>query len=103
MTFYTTDRQQEGPLGRWRAIAIFVFDVISNCIIDDSVRVRNHAALANTQGTIDMMLECLEPAAPDAILGLTEAYKNDPNPAKINLSVGVYKDAGGATPVLSTV
>jgi len=49
------------------------------------------------------MFEQLEAATPDAILGLTEAYKNDPNPEKINLSVGVYKDACGATPVLATV
>jgi len=49
------------------------------------------------------MLETLEPAPPDAILGLTEAFKKDPNPNKINLGVGVYKDAEGNTPVLSVV
>ena len=47
MTFNTTARQQEGLPGRSRPIAIFVFGVISNFIIDDAVRVRNHAALAN--------------------------------------------------------
>jgi len=50
-----------------------------------------------------MMFESLETAKPDAILGLTEAFKKDPNPAKINLSVGVYADAEGKTPVLSSV
>jgi aspartate/tyrosine/aromatic aminotransferase len=49
------------------------------------------------------MFETLEMAPPDAILGLTEAFKKDPNPAKINLSVGVYKDAKGDTPVFSSV
>lgn len=29
---------------------------------------------------------------PDAILGVTEAYKRDPNPKKINLGVGAYRD-----------
>lgn len=49
------------------------------------------------------MFETLQMAPPDAILGLTEAFKNDPNPEKINLSVGVYKDANGQTPVLQCV
>lgn len=49
------------------------------------------------------MFDSLTPAPPDAILGLTEAFKKDPNPRKVNLGVGVYKDAGGATPVLQSV
>jgi aspartate/tyrosine/aromatic aminotransferase len=49
------------------------------------------------------MFETLEPAPPDAILGLTEAFHNDPNPDKINLSVGVYQDASGKTPMLESV
>lgn len=42
-------------------------------------------------------------APPDAILGLTEAFVADTNPDKMNLSVGVYKDAGGQTPILRCV
>jgi aspartate/tyrosine/aromatic aminotransferase len=34
---------------------------------------------------------------------LTEAFKKDPNPNKVNLGVGVYKDARGRTPVLASV
>jgi len=49
------------------------------------------------------MFETLEMAPPDPILGLEEAFKRDPNPAKINLSVGVYKDAQGNTPVFRAV
>ena len=49
------------------------------------------------------MFEAISPAPEDSILGLTEAFKKDPNPNKINLGVGVYKDGGGQTPVLSTV
>lgn len=49
------------------------------------------------------MFETLEMAPPDAILGLTEAFKKDDNPNKINLSVGVYQDANGQTPILSCV
>lgn len=49
------------------------------------------------------MFETIEPAAEDSILGLTVAFQKDPNPNKINLGVGVYKDGSGQTPVLSTV
>ncbi len=49
------------------------------------------------------MFENVQTAPADPILGLTETFKADPNPEKINLSVGVYKDATGHTPVLETV
>ena len=49
------------------------------------------------------MFETINPAPEDSILGLTEAFQKDPNPNKINLGVGVYKDGSGQTPVLSTV
>jgi aspartate/tyrosine/aromatic aminotransferase len=49
------------------------------------------------------MFEHLNAAPPDAILGLTEAWKKDPNPLKINLGVGIYKDDKGQTPVLESV
>ncbi|MHC4988046.1 MAG: amino acid aminotransferase [Planctomycetota bacterium] len=49
------------------------------------------------------MFEKLEMAPADPILGLTEAFNNDCNPAKINLGVGVYKDETGITPVMNSV
>ena len=49
------------------------------------------------------MFENVQIAPPDPILGLTETFKADPNPEKINLSVGVYQDSSGKTPVLETV
>jgi aspartate/tyrosine/aromatic aminotransferase len=49
------------------------------------------------------MFESLALAPPDPILGITDAFQKDPNPSKINLSVGVYKDAKGTTPVLESV
>ncbi|WP_248768150.1 amino acid aminotransferase [Pseudomonas sp. MWU12-2345] len=39
----------------------------------------------------------------DPILGLLEAYAQDPNPRKFDLGVGVYKDAQGLTPILRSV
>jgi aspartate/tyrosine/aromatic aminotransferase len=49
------------------------------------------------------MFEHIEPAPSDPILGLSEAFRADPNPRKINLSVGVYQDGTGKTPVLESV
>ena len=49
------------------------------------------------------MFEKLDMAPPDPILGLTVAFKEDPNPAKINLGAGVYKDARGNTPIFASV
>ena len=49
------------------------------------------------------MFETLQAAPPDAILGLTDAFKKDPNPAKINLGVGVYQNSQGTTPILECV
>lgn len=50
-----------------------------------------------------MILEDLSPAAPDAILGLTEAFKSDDRPEKVNLGVGVYQDDAGITPIMKCV
>ena len=49
------------------------------------------------------MFETLCRLPADPILGLGQAFKLDSNPQKINLSVGVYQDAGGNTPIFSAV
>ena len=45
----------------------------------------------------------VELGPPDAILGITEAYKKDTNPKKINLGVGAYRDDNGKPYVLPSV
>lgn len=45
----------------------------------------------------------VQQAPPDAILGLTEQFKADTNPKKVNLGVGVYQDASGKLPLLRCV
>ena len=40
---------------------------------------------------------------PDAILGVTEAFKKDQNPKKMNLGVGAYRDDNGQPFVLPSV
>lgn len=49
------------------------------------------------------MWKGIDEAPADAILGLTEAFKKEKNPQKVNLGVGVYKDDQGNTPVLDSV
>jgi aromatic-amino-acid transaminase len=51
---------------------------------------------ASVFGAIDM-------APRDPILGITEAFNADANPAKINLGVGVYYDDNGKVPLLACV
>ena len=50
-----------------------------------------------------MIFNNINEAEKDPILGLTEEFKNDLNPQKINLSVGVYQDDNGNTPTLPSV
>ena len=45
----------------------------------------------------------VEMGPPDAILGVTEAFKRDDNPKKVNLGVGAYRDDQGKPYVLSSV
>ena len=49
------------------------------------------------------MFETLQTMPADAILGLIGEYRNDSRPEKIDLGVGVYRNAAGETPVLDTV
>jgi aromatic-amino-acid transaminase len=49
------------------------------------------------------LFERVEMAPRDPILGLNEQFAADPNPAKVNLGVGVYFDATGKLPLLGCV
>jgi aspartate aminotransferase len=49
------------------------------------------------------MFESLSTLPADPILGLGQSFKQDPNPDKISLSVGVYQDESGATPIFTAV
>ena len=49
------------------------------------------------------MLETLSKAEPDKILSLIALYRDDPRHGKVDLGVGVYKDAAGATPIMRAV
>ena len=49
------------------------------------------------------MFEHLAAVVPDPILGLMAAFRADPDPHKVDLGVGVYRDEHGNTPVLEVV
>ncbi|KMW60415.1 Aspartate aminotransferase [Candidatus Rhodobacter oscarellae] len=49
------------------------------------------------------MLETLVPQPEDKILKLMGMFKADDRPNKIDLGVGVYKDASGVTPIMGAV
>ncbi|MDQ2077605.1 amino acid aminotransferase [Marinimicrobium sp. ABcell2] len=49
------------------------------------------------------MFEDLPLLPSDPILGLSVAYREDPNPDKVDLGVGVYRNEAGATPIMAAV
>ena len=49
------------------------------------------------------MFDRLAPAPGDALHGVMARFRADPRPGKIDLGVGVYRDASGASPVMRAV
>ena len=49
------------------------------------------------------MFETLKAQPADGILKLVQMYRDDPRDTKVDLGVGVYKDASGLTPVMRAV
>src|SRR4051812_1316444 len=49
------------------------------------------------------MFDLLKPMPADPILQVITAHRNDPRDNKIDLGVGVFRDAAGATPVFRAV
>jgi len=49
------------------------------------------------------VFDSLKTLPPDAILGIMTLFRADSNPRKVDLSVGVYQDETGRTPVLECV
>ncbi|XP_070574974.1 aspartate aminotransferase, mitochondrial-like [Ptychodera flava] len=83
-----------------------------------NMALRNHARTLATsalkqhlsKGTISVLSarssswwSHVEMGPPDAILGVTEAFKKDTNPNKMNLGVGAYRDDDGKPYVLPSV
>merc|ERR1712018_635299 len=67
-------------------------------------------AFENKSAKLPQNMRCMsswwsgvEMGPPDAILGVTEAFKKDNNPKKMNLGVGAYRDDNGQPFVLPSV
>lgn len=61
-----------------------------------------NSQLASSVGET-VLFESLEPAKPDAIIGLIAEYRSDPRDNKVDLGIGVYRNAAGETPILASV
>jgi aromatic-amino-acid transaminase len=53
--------------------------------------------------TSHALFDALRPQSPDSLLALIGLYRADSRPQKLDLGVGVYRDATGATPVMRAV
>lgn len=49
------------------------------------------------------MFEHLRPNASDPIFALMQAFREDPRPGKVDLGIGVWRDAEGRTPIFRAV
>src|SRR5688500_17445557 len=56
-----------------------------------------------TRTDMPSLFAAVDMAPRDPILGLNEQFNADPNPAKVNLGVGVYYDDNGKLPLLKCV
>ncbi len=54
-------------------------------------------------GTLTGLFATLAAPAPDPIIALMQRFAADPRPDRIDLGVGVYRDAAGRTPVMAAV
>merc|ERR1712025_160666 len=63
----------------------------------------NQAAIQNAASRASSWWSNVEMGPPDAILGITEAFKRDTDPNKMNLGVGAYRDDAGKPYVLPSV
>lgn len=61
------------------------------------------SSMAQKQSGCSELWKAVPLGPPDAILGITEAFKADTSPSKVNLGVGAYRDDKGKPYVLECV
>nr|QFR39793.1 mitochondrial aspartate aminotransferase [Azumapecten farreri] len=76
-------------------MAVRQFSRISKLLPQNATFVAS-SKLSSTWANVEM-------GPPDAILGVTEAFKRDTNPKKMNLGVGAYRDDNGKPFILECV
>lgn len=55
------------------------------------------------EASSDVLFAGLSPQPPDVVLSLIKQFREDPRPNKIDVGVGVYRDAQGRTPVFQAM
>lgn len=78
-----------------------LFRLNLNCHPKDITR--NVIIRSTTRFNSTSLLNRIESAPPDKILGLTDFFNKDPNPKKVNLTVGIYKDNFGKVTTFPSV
>ncbi|KAK4288054.1 hypothetical protein Pmani_038894 [Petrolisthes manimaculis] len=71
--------------------------------INNLIKNTTHPSLYHVASRANSWWSGVEMGPPDAILGVTEAFKRDTNPSKMNLGVGAYRDDNGKPFVLPSV
>lgn len=64
--------------------------------------VSNVASLSNRQ-ELGSYFDSVPSAPVDPLIGVTAAFKQDPNPNKVDLGVGAYRDDNGVSPVMDCI
>lgn len=72
-------------------------------IVSAAAQSVNRQTVRYCQFAHDIMFHKIPSTPPDPILGLNEIFQADPNPRKVNLTLGVYVDDSGKTPILNCV
>lgn len=72
--------------------------IASSAVLNQSLTKTFCQSMSNTHWWSNVKM-----APPDPILGVTDAFKRDTNPKKINLGVGAYRDDNGKPYVLECV
>ena len=67
------------------------------------VGVENHSVNQFSSSAYSSVWSGVPMGPPDAILGITEAFKKDTDPKKMNLGVGAYRDDNGKPYILDCV
>lgn len=72
-------------------------------MIARQIKIKNMGTLLTQRLNSSSWWTNVKMAPPDPILGVTDAFKRDTNPKKINLGVGAYRDDDGKPFVLESV
>mmetsp|Transcript_23820 Transcript_23820/g.36819 ORF Transcript_23820/g.36819 Transcript_23820/m.36819 type:complete len:456 (+) Transcript_23820:28-1395(+) len=94
-----------------KALVAFLLLDVTSCLTfgvasSSSKTLRNSAPVADVDSTVSesfSYLDGVEQGAPDAILGIAQAFKACEDPRKVNVCVGAYRDSSGTPWVLPSV